>query len=135
MGVSMFIVTHRAPTTPDSDLDIHWTPTKPDTVDYLYMDSTLRDITSHMDVRFKHDEVALWNVLVPDLAATCRRCQYPSVCDVSKTWIFFGLTICLLCIVIILLCTIVWTHRNGKHYGLLRRNSSTLRTQPYGLVM
>ena len=125
----------RTPKREGDDLNVRWTPTRPGTVDYLHMDSTVDELRTRMSVRFKCNEVALWNSLVPDLAATCRHCRAPQNCDVSKTWMFFGLTICLLCVVIILLCAIVWSHKNGKNYGLLRRNSSSLRTQPYGLVM
>lgn len=104
-----------------------WTNVKPDTMDYLHIDFTQPQLNATMRHHLQGPEVALWNILVPEVAQSCSNAISDSDSfhiKNRKTWIFFGLTVALLLVVILLLCIIIWgSQRNKKYTQLLRNNS------------
>jgi hypothetical protein len=103
-----------------------WRNVKANTMDYLRINFTQPELVATMETHLQGAEVALWNILVPELLAPCsgKSLGAYSFDHHRKTWIFFGLTIGLLALVILLLCVIIWGgHKNKKYTQLLRNNS------------
>ena len=110
-----------------NNLGPHWAPLQPETMDYLHIDFSGSHLQTFMRTHLQSTKVALWNILLPEVVDNCYSCQQEGdnlSISSSKTWIFFGLTIGLLLVVILLLCIIIWgTQKNKKYTQLLRNNS------------
>ena len=102
-----------------------WTPLEQTKMNYLQITSTEEGLDFAMSNHLSAENVALWNILVPDVAAQCNiDTEKMHIIDTKKTWVFFGLTIGLLLVVIILLCVIIWGNHRGKRYSQLGRQNS-----------
>ena len=102
-----------------------WQPLEATQMNYLEVTSSDEGLDFAMSRHLSAEKVALWNILVPNITKTCHKApDNKHALETRKTWVFFGLTIGLLLVVIILLCVIIWGNHRGKRYSQLGRQNS-----------
>ena len=111
----------------DTSLQVSWTPVNAKKMEYMLIKSTHDQTSLRIQSHLFGQQVALWNIFIPNLVASYRQDnndKNPKGFRDSKTWLFFGFTLGLLCVVILLLCFIVWGNRKSSRYSQLLRGSS-----------
>ena len=116
--LTLFIISNRTPTPTKTEEGLDWLPLNTSTMPYLYLRGRQMEMRQHL----RADKVALWNTLIPELLANPPSSSHSSF-D-TTTWVFLGLTACLLILVILLLCVIIHGNQKDKAYSQLLRGSS-----------
>ncbi len=110
----------RNPTPDTGTLGHKWYPVTSYNMDYLYFQQLHTEMKNHLHGR----KVELWNSLVSMIEEDERLTMKPQFFG-SQTWIFFGLSVTLFAIVVLLSCIILQGNRKGKKYSQLLRGNST----------